>query len=150
MNHDVRQWLGEIRSLQGQVAQLRQELSEAHASAANWRSLYETEARQRRQEAQSANQTIQQLTADYEALRRPAESQIMDHLSDDELKARLAAAVLECDRLTQALKAEQADHAQTRQALISALGDTVEQLAQGRTAHCASPASLAMAKLERS
>ncbi|MEB3356696.1 MAG: hypothetical protein VKK04_08220 [Synechococcales bacterium] len=155
MNHDVRQWLGEIRALQGQIAQLRQELSEAYASAANWRSLYETEARQRRQEAQSASQTIQQLKAERQALADTVEHQIephpMEHLSDGELKAKLAAALLNCDRLTRALKAEQDRHAQTRQALTSALGDTVEQLAQGRAYFTgASAVPLAAAKAEPS
>ena len=54
---DIKQWLAEIKALQQKLAQANQERDEAYASAANWRSLYETEAKQRRTEAVLARQT---------------------------------------------------------------------------------------------
>jgi hypothetical protein len=43
MTYDVSQWLAEIKALKQQLATASQESEQAHASAANWRQLYETE-----------------------------------------------------------------------------------------------------------
>ena len=61
MTYDVSQWLAEIKTLKQQLAEATQEREQAHASAANWRQLYETEAQQRRSEFNLAQQTIEQL-----------------------------------------------------------------------------------------
>lgn len=77
MAQDVTQWLTEIRTLQRQLSGARQDCEAAYASAANWRQLYETEAQQRRLEAEHAQERIQQLSAQIQALQAaalPAES----------------------------------------------------------------------------
>jgi DNA-binding protein H-NS len=62
-------------------------------------------------------------------------------LQTDEIKQKLFEAIAqidqaraEADRLHEALSAEQAAHEQTRKSLTTALGDTVELLAQSREA----------------
>jgi hypothetical protein len=52
---------------------------------------------------------------------------------DEELRSALVRALMECDRLSRLLKAEQTAHSQTRQALTSALGDTVDLLTKERS-----------------
>jgi len=52
-------------------------------------------------------------------------------LSPTELKERLVAVLAERDRLAQALEAEQANHAQTRKSLTTALGDAIDMLSKG-------------------
>lgn len=145
MTQDVKQWLTEIKQLQQKVAAAQQEREEAYASAANWRNLYETEAKQRRAEANLAHQTIEALNARLQELQTSPgkEPQVellvtiqeeVDHLQGvDELRGFLIRALAECDRLTRALKTEQVAHAQTRKALTSALGDTVDLLAKERS-----------------
>ena len=63
MSQDVTQWLAEIRTLQRQLADVRQERDQAYASAANWRRLYETEARQRRTEVADFQTQLKALKA---------------------------------------------------------------------------------------
>lgn len=145
MTQDVRQWLAEIKSLQQKLTEAHQERDQAYASAANWRSLYEAEAKQRRTEANLAQQTIALLKAELAELQaapateatRPEDialiqSDVARLQSTPELKQRLVQALLECDRLTHALRAEQAAHTQTRRGLTTALGDTVEMLTKER------------------
>ncbi|MBE9181668.1 hypothetical protein IQ268_24185 [Oculatella sp. LEGE 06141] len=145
MTNDVRQWLTEIKTLQQKLAEARQERDEAYASASNWRNLYETEAKQRRVEANLARQTIDALKATVQQLQAPllddddsmnlsaAVQQDLAHVQTvEELKERLIKTVMECDRLTQALKIEQTNHAQTRQGLTTALGDTMDMLTHER------------------
>lgn len=147
MTQDVRQWLTEIKSLQQKLVELQQERDEAHASASKWRDLYETEAKQRRTETNLTRQTIDGLKAQIQESQdilqpgtdlehqRSAIQQQVERLDDiAELKQRLTTALLECDRLTQVLRCEQAAHAQTRKSLTTALGDTVDMLAQERAA----------------
>lgn len=141
---DVRQWLLEIKTLQQKLAEVNQERDQAYASAANWRKLYETEAQQRRTEARLAQQQIEMLKAELQRLQQlpqPIASDGLTHseiqeqleqLQPTEIKETLVRALMECDRLTQSLKAEQADHAQTRHSLTTALGDTVNLLAKER------------------
>ena len=152
MIQEVKQWIDEIQILQQKLTEAAQEREEAFASAAKWRSLYETEARQRRTEANLAQQNANVLKAEirqfqelptmsFEDGRSPkiqqtdqqkAIQQTVQQVRDEDLKAKLTQALVERDRLAQALRAEQANHTQTRQALTTALGDTVEHLTQER------------------
>lgn len=147
MTQDVRQWLAEIKLLQQKLVAAQQERDEAYASAANWRSLYEAEAKQRRTETHLAQQNVEALKAENQRMRElPQDSnrdsealaiiqKEVDQLNNvDELKLALIRALTECDRLSRALKAEQASHSQTRNALTTALGDTVDMLAKERVA----------------
>jgi hypothetical protein len=178
MIQEVKQWVDEIQILQKKLTEAAQEREEAFASAAKWRSLYETEAKQRRIEAdlarQNANalkveiqqlqemplmdfegncdtfsrshthkiqsaaqQTSQSQTSQSQADQSQADQSQADQSGDSvaDLKAKLMQAWVDCDRLIQALKAEQAQHTQTRHALTTALGDTIEHLTQQRAAH---------------
>lgn len=72
MAQDVTQWLTEIRTLQRQLSDTRQDCEAAYASAANWRQLYETEAQQRRLEAEQSRARIQQLSAQIQDLQAAA------------------------------------------------------------------------------
>ena len=143
MADQVVQWLNEIKDLKQklQVAQAAQEA--ANASADNWRKLYETEAQQRRTEAMLTRQTIANLKSEIAELQRlpkassdrvvtQATVESIDLTTVDELKVRLLELGAEHDRLAQDLKAEQADHAQTRKNLTTALGDTVDLLTKVR------------------
>jgi len=145
MTQDVRQWLAEIRNLQQKLDAAHRERDEAYGSAANWRSLYETEAQQRRNDAAVAQQKLEALTAELASLQSDklpalAEGDAPDDLrqqvatlATEELRSMLVQALVECDRLSQALTAEQESHAKTRQELTAALGDTIEQLSRTRT-----------------
>ncbi len=152
MSYDVRQWLEQIKALQQQLAQLQQELDSAHASAAKWRGLYETEAQQRRTDAHLAKGKFEQLQTELQRLRGVSSEASTAAIADSELATQLQALTIpeelkqnllealvqrdnanqEIHRLTQALKAEQASHAQTRQSLTEALGDAIAQLSQNK------------------
>ncbi|MDX2213582.1 MAG: hypothetical protein SFY66_09855 [Oculatellaceae cyanobacterium bins.114] len=146
MTQDVRQWLAEIKHLQQKVVETCQERDEAYAGAANWRKLYEREAQQRRTDATLAAQTIDALKAELIELQRlpqaqdkaPVDVAVMqqqvDQLDGAELKQKLLDLMVECDRLSQALKTEQESHTQTRNSLTIALGDTVDLLTKERAA----------------
>ena len=54
------------------------------------------------------------------------------------LQKKLQEAISECDRLSKALSQEQVEHEQTRQTLMTALGDTVEQLERERQRYASS------------
>ncbi|MGK7901665.1 MAG: hypothetical protein AB4352_09660 [Hormoscilla sp.] len=139
---------GQINILQQQLIQAQQERDRASASAANWHKLYETEARQRRTEAELARQTIAELKAKIQELQGhlPDDSPIAgEAISDDaiapqiehllipaELKQKLLHALGERDRLVLALQAEKEQHARTKQSLTSALVDAIEQLNKNR------------------
>lgn len=152
MTHDVRQWLAEIKTLQQKLAEARQERDEAYASAANWRTLYETEAKQRRIEANLAQQTIDALKTELDQLQHPSVAvgeqnsttlqQTVEQLAAGELRSRLLQVMMECDRLSQALKVEQINHAKTRQGLTTALGDTMDMLNRERSTRLPVDASL--------
>ncbi len=145
--HGVAQWLAEIKLLQNQLATARQERDESLKSAANWRQLYETEAKQRRTDTAMKQQQIDQLQAELAQYRGhqhngsqadgQARSQLeieqsLSHLSDADLKQRLLEALQDCDRLRQILQKEREEHSQTRKSLTSALGDAVDQLTRAR------------------
>ncbi|KPQ33773.1 MAG: RIM-binding protein of the cytomatrix active zone [Phormidesmis priestleyi Ana] len=144
MSQDVAQWLGEIQSLQRQVAELKSARDVAYASADNLRSLYETEARQRQRDLMNSQKTIARLQKDLEMLQAPQDenserlsAEIMSIQSDrsvERLQAELIAAKKQCEQLKSRLSAEQAEHAQTRESLTAALGDVVDLLAKERSA----------------
>ena len=146
MTHDVSQWLTEIKTLRQQLADAQQEREQAYASAANWQRLYETEAQQRRHEAALTRQTIADLKQDIQALKGSASLEVnaseantaaesgtiravVEKLQTTaELQDALIAVLTERDRLHQALQTEQANHAQTRKGLTTALGDAIDML----------------------
>lgn len=144
MTQNVTQWLDEIKALRQQLAAAQQEREAAYASAVNWQRLYETEAQQRRSEAQQNRQTIAALQQEINQLKghfpdasgatiaSPAQALVDTLTTEADLRSRLVQALQECDRLTQALQAEQADHAQTRKNLTTALGDAIATLSKER------------------
>jgi uncharacterized coiled-coil DUF342 family protein len=152
MAQDVRQWLDEIKRLQQQLTEVSRDRDEAGESAAQWRQLYNTEAEQRRNDAKLTQQTIASLEAQIEQLQNfspimpegddagVARQQEVEQLQTvGELKAKLAEVLEERDRaieqvkqLTQALKQEEARHAETSKNLTSALGDAVDLLAKAQ------------------
>lgn len=152
MSQDPRQWLAEIKHLQQQLDDLRKERDEAFASAANWRSLYDTEAKQRRAEVSVAQEKIADLQR---ALNQSQESpqrefptgtipteivqQVQAIESVTALRDGLMRALAECDRLSHALQDEQAAHAKTRQELTDALGDAISQLSRAQATTSAQP-----------
>ena len=153
MAQDVRQWLDEIKRLQQQLTEVSRDRDEAGESAAQWRQLYNTEAEQRRNDAKLTQQSIASLQRQIEQLQRfspivPEEDdagvarqeEVAQLQTVGELKAKLAEVLQERDRaieqvkqLTQALKQEQARHAETSKNLTSALGDAVDLLTKAQT-----------------
>ena len=147
MAFDVTQWLAEIKTLQRQLSETTQERDAAYASAANWRKLYETEAKQRRIEAQQFQRQVTAFQAEIERLKhQPLGNSVVD--ADDEaikqqvnqlhsvatLQSKLTETLRMCESLSQALKAEQIDHAKTRKNLTTALGDTIDILSKDPSA----------------
>jgi len=145
MTEDIQQWLGEIKHLQQQLEAAHHERDQAFTSAANWRSLYETEAQQRRTETALSQRAVADLKAAAQKMHAispwaeppmevpPAIQAQADSLKTlDQLRQKLTAVLIERDRLTQALNTERTNHEQTRKALTSALGDTVEMLTKER------------------
>ena len=139
MSQDLTQWITEVRTLQRQLTDTRRERDQAHNSAANWRRLYENEARQRRQEAEQHQAQIAELAQRLIDQRRAqAEAQTLaegleqaDSLPS--LQAQLTALVQRCQQLTQSLGSERQAHDHTRQALTAALGDTFDMLKLDRS-----------------
>ncbi|MBD0387307.1 MAG: hypothetical protein ICV54_12495 [Nostoc sp. C3-bin3] len=146
MNQNLtQQWLTEIQTLKEQMAGLQNDRDVAWESAQKWRQLYNTEAEQRRTDAQLSQQAIASLKADLHKLRglevetlaagTPAtaiKQEIEQLKSVEDLQAKLIAVIKERDRLLQALKTEQDNHAQTRNSLTTALGDAIDSLTQER------------------
>lgn len=139
MSQDLTQWIAEVRTLQCQLADARRERDQAHNSAANWRRLYENEARQRRQDAEQYQTEIAQINQRLlEQQRTQREAQ---HLvtgleqanSLSGLQDQLSALVQRCQRLTQSLDTERQSHENTRQALTAALSDTFDILKPERS-----------------
>ncbi|MEH2324136.1 MAG: hypothetical protein V7K32_11270 [Nostoc sp.] len=146
MNQDLtQQWLTEIQMLKEQMAGLESDRDAAWESAQKWRQLYNTEAEQRRTDAQLAQQAIASLKADLHKLSclemetlaaetpvRAIQQEIEQLISVEELQAKLIVLIKERDRLLQALKTEQDNHAQTRNSLTTALGDAIDSLTRER------------------
>lgn len=147
MSNDFKQWLTEIKQLKQQLADSLSDREAAYASADNWRQLYTNEAQQRRTEAKLAQQEIESLKAQIQQLtgerthlnadEKEAASGIEQNVAQlqtvEELRAKLKEVLIECDRLTETLKTEQANHAQTRKSLTAVIGDTIDQLNKERT-----------------
>lgn len=147
MTNDVTQWLTEIKALKQQLADVQQEREQAYASAANWQRLYETEAQQRRSEAQLARQTIEELKQEVQQLRNRSrgadgeaanlagiQAEVEQLQTVTALREKLIVALAEHDRLLEALKTEQANHDQTRRSLTTALGDAIDLLTKEQSA----------------
>ena len=142
MVNEVSQWLAEIQSLQQQLKIMGQERDQAYASAANWRKLYESESEQRRNDSERSQRRIRALANELEVFKKtPADGEMSRDLeqklaqvtqvdSVDELRSQLVSALKLCEQLSNALKAEQTTHEETRQSLTSALGDTIDLLAK--------------------
>ena len=142
MVNEVSQWLAEIQTLQQQLKVLGQERDQAYASAANWRRLYESESEQRRNDSERSQTRIRALANELEILKQvPGDSvgsrdldsiltQVNQLESVDELRSQLANALTQCEQLATTLKIEQTAHAETRQSLTTALGDTIDLLAK--------------------
>lgn len=143
MTHDVSQWLAEIKALRQQLADAQQEREQAYTTAANWQRLYETEAQQRRTEANLSRQAIADLKQEIQQLKgmatiegsattEPAmiRAEVDKLQTVAELQAKLVEALTDRDRLIQALKIEQSNHAQTRKGLTTALGDAIDMLSK--------------------
>lgn len=148
MTQDITRWLTEIRTLQQQLAATCQERDQAYKSASNWRQLYESEARQRREEAEKLHSMLTTLRTELAKLRGQAREPVQsaagagELLADAEvgvdtlegLRTQLEKALQQCDRLQKALVAEQADHAETRKTLTTALGETIDALSPNSAA----------------
>ncbi|MBN3961916.1 hypothetical protein [Nostoc sp. NMS8] len=146
MNQDLtQQWLTEIQTIKEQMAFLQHERDAAWESAQKWRQLYNTEAEQRRTDAQLSQQAIASLKADLHKLQgletgileagttvKAIEQEIEQLKSVEDLQAKLIAVIKERDRLLQALKTEQDNHAQSRNSLTTALGDAIDSLTRER------------------
>ncbi|MEO6860065.1 MAG: hypothetical protein ABI180_00745 [Microcoleus sp.] len=153
MSQDIRQWLDEIKRLQQQLTEVSRDRDEAGESAAQWRQLYNTEAEQRRNDAKLTQQSVDALEAEIEELQNfspiapegdgagvARQQEVAQLHTVGELKTKLAEVLEERDRaiehikqLTQALKQEEARHAETSRNLTSALGDAVDLLTKAQT-----------------
>ncbi|AHJ27466.1 hypothetical protein PN465_01040 [Nodularia spumigena CS-584] len=141
----TQQWLTEIQALKEQIAEEQRDRDTAWESAQKWRKLYNTEAEQRRTDANLAQQAIASLKAEIHKIKglesgilvdgkatTAAQEEIKQIQSVAELQGRLIAIMKERDRLLQALKTEQENHAQTRNSLTTALGDAIDGLTRER------------------
>jgi hypothetical protein len=141
----TQEWLTEIQTLKEQMVGLQGDRDAAWESAQKWRQLYNTEAEQRRTDAQLSQQAIASLKADLHKLKglevdtltaetpvTAIQQEIEQLTSVEDLQAKLIAAIKERDRLFQALKTEQDNHAQTRNSLTTALGDAIDSLTRER------------------
>ena len=143
----TQQWLAEIQTLKQQMAQLQERTDAGWESAEKWRQLYNTEAEQRRTDAQMSQVAIAELKAEIQKLKGIEDATLPDSTtataiqqeieqlkSPEELQPKLIAVMKERDRLLQALKTEQDNHAQTRNNLTTALGDAIDSLTRERVA----------------
>ncbi len=141
----TQQWLGEIKALKQQVTELQAERDAGWNSAEKWQKLYNTEAEQRRTDAQMSKDAIASLKVEIQKLGFIESVQLNDTTaatvihqeiellkSVEELKAKLIVVMKERDRLLSLLKSEQDNHAQTRKSLTTALGDAIDRLTQER------------------
>ncbi|PSN11854.1 hypothetical protein C7293_22605 [filamentous cyanobacterium CCT1] len=128
MSQDLTQWITEVRTLQRQLADTQKERDQAYNSAANWRRLYETEARQRRDETAEFQAQLEALQQQLAASPAIEASDLSGVKSLQGLQQHLDGLVQRCQELTERLEAEREAHAQTRQTLTAALGDTFDTL----------------------
>jgi small-conductance mechanosensitive channel len=135
----TQQWLAEIKALKQQMAKLQSERDEAWQSSQKWRELYNTEAEQRRNDAELYKNSLTQppatpIPVDVGQVSDAAtiEAEIAKYTTVEELRGKLIAVIKERDRLLHSLKIEQANHAQTRKSLTTALGDAIDSLTRER------------------
>lgn len=138
MTQDITRWLTEIRTLQQQLESVRKERDQAYTSAANWRQLYDAEAKQRREEVEHLQQTIATLRTELETFRAYQADTVTALLEQqldatdihtvEGLRTELIKALQTCDRLQRTLEAEKASHAETRQTLTATLGEAIDAL----------------------
>jgi chromosome segregation ATPase len=147
MSNEVTQWLAQIKAIKQQLADCISDREAAHESAANWRQLYNTEAQQRRTEARLAQKQIDTLKAQIQQLQgessrlKPDDPEAASSIEQEveklqtveELRAKLKEVLVERDHLSESLKTEQANHAQTRKSLTTVIGDTIDQLTKERS-----------------
>ncbi|MEB3312844.1 MAG: hypothetical protein VKL98_01740 [Cyanobacteriota bacterium] len=124
MSQDLTEWIAEVRRLQHQVAELRQQRDQAYNSAANWRRLYDREAQQRRQ---AAALPIQSAPDPHPS---PPGTDPGPHPSPTSPEDQIQALKVQCQQLSQALEAERHAHEQTRLSLTMALGEALDQWKQ--------------------
>jgi chromosome segregation ATPase len=150
----VTQWIGQIQTLQQQVADLKRDRDAAYAAADSWQARYTTEAQQRRADREQFQQQLDRLRAEIDRLRGNPDS-LLDELSDGSDRsaepaaseaslpaanpATLAEAQIECRQLraqmaqlVRALQVERSAHEQTRHDLTTALGDAIDALDRRR------------------
>ncbi|WP_042341229.1 hypothetical protein [Calothrix sp. PCC 7507] len=146
MNQNLtKQWLDEIQGLKQQMAELQRDRDTAWESSEKWRKLYNTEAEQRRIDAQLSQQAIASLKVEIQNLQgidgvtlpdATAATAIVEEIAQinslEELKTKFMTIAKERDRLLQALKNEQDNHAQTRKNLTTALGDAIDSWTRER------------------
>ncbi len=124
MSQDLTEWIAEVRRLQQQVGELRQQRDQAYNSAANWRRLYDREAQQRR------------LAAALPIQAAPEPHPSPPGMDPDPLPSptspedQIQALKVQCQQLSQALEAERHAHEQTRLSLTMALGEALDQWKQ--------------------
>ncbi|MFM2429137.1 MAG: hypothetical protein RLZZ511_350 [Cyanobacteriota bacterium] len=118
MSQEVVQWLNQIKALQTDVAALQQQLVESQDSGNNWRQRYETEALQRRQDADRFQAQITELQTQIAALQTRQDP---------------SAIAQERNHLAAALAAEKANHEKSRKDLTTALSDAMELLSKGKS-----------------
>lgn len=135
MSQELTQWIAEVRTLQRQLADTRKDRDQAYNSAANWQRLYETEARQRREETANLRSQVQTLQAQLQQAERAGNAvgeELRHNLeaadSSGGVQAQLQALVARCQELTDQLEAEKEAHARTLQSLTAALGDAFDTL----------------------
>lgn len=138
MTQEITRWLAEIRTLQQQLVATRQERDQAHQSASNWRQLYDSEAKQRREDMEQLQLTIKTLRTELSALKAQQQRSVLPMPADIEvdpsldtvegLRTQLVKVIQQCDRLQKALDAERTDHAETRKTLTTALGEAIDAL----------------------
>jgi hypothetical protein len=147
MSQDLtQQWLAEIQALKQQLTEQQRDRNAAWESAEKWRKLYNTEAEQRRTDANLSRQALTSLKVELQKLQgiegeiltdakvtTAIKQEIAQIQSVEELQVKLITVTKERDRLLQALKTEQENHAQTRKSLTTALGDAIDSLARERT-----------------
>ncbi|NJK30801.1 MAG: hypothetical protein HC940_11980 [Acaryochloris sp. SU_5_25] len=124
--------------VQQQLEAAWRERDQAQESAHRWRRLYEVEAQQRQKEAEIAEATIKALRAEiqhlchFSAQGAPLPISALGEAltpgasnSVDYLRHQIRDLMAERDQLVQSLAQERQKHAQTRENLISALGDAL-------------------------
>jgi hypothetical protein len=138
MSEELVQWLAEIRTLKQALAEAERDRDAAQASATHWRKLYNTEARQRREEAKIAQAQQDELQAQLRGGQSVPETtpqnptnfaaELAPIRNEEQLRQKLVAVLQERDRALDALRQEQENHRYTRQNLTAVIGDTMEQL----------------------